>query len=125
MLRRALGVRQILSLMCVAVASDGYNTLAMLRRRRSESLIQILIRLDQAIAMANDEDVNNVDLGENIAAIVDHLALVEGAVAVVLIDVRRVHVRIDQRGTLAPDAKGAGVLYGGVPVDNELGMRSR
>ena len=42
---------------CVAVASDGYNTLAMLRRRRGESLIQLLTRLDQAIAKANDEDV--------------------------------------------------------------------
>lgn len=42
---------------CVAVANDGYNTLAMLRRRRGESLIQLLTRLDQAIAKANDEDV--------------------------------------------------------------------
>ena len=42
---------------CVAVASDGYNTLAMLRRRRGESLIQLLTRLDQAIAKANAEDV--------------------------------------------------------------------
>lgn len=42
---------------CVAVANDGYNTLVMLRRRRGESLIQLLARLDQAIAKANDEDV--------------------------------------------------------------------
>jgi hypothetical protein len=42
---------------CVAVANDGYNTLAMLRRRRGESLIQLLTRLDQAIAKANDEGV--------------------------------------------------------------------
>jgi hypothetical protein len=39
-----------------ALAAGSSNTLAMLRRR-GESLIQRLTRLDQAIAKANDEDV--------------------------------------------------------------------
>lgn len=39
---------------CVAVASDGHNTLAMLRRRNGETLQQLLIRLDQAVAKAED-----------------------------------------------------------------------
>jgi hypothetical protein len=42
---------------CVAVAHDGHNSLAMLTRRKGESLIQLLVRLDQAIAKANKEDV--------------------------------------------------------------------
>jgi hypothetical protein len=42
---------------CIAVAHDGHNSLAMLRRRKGESLIQLLIRLDQAIAKANKEGV--------------------------------------------------------------------
>ena len=42
---------------CVAVADGGHNSLAMLTRRKGESLIQLLVRLDQAIAKANKEDV--------------------------------------------------------------------
>jgi hypothetical protein len=42
---------------CIAVAHDGHNSLAMLRRRTGESLTQLLIRLDQAIAKANKEGV--------------------------------------------------------------------
>jgi hypothetical protein len=42
---------------CVAVAHNGHNSLAMLTRRKGESLIQLLVRLDQAIAKANNEDV--------------------------------------------------------------------
>jgi hypothetical protein len=42
---------------CIATAHDGHNSLAMLRRRNGESLIQLLTRLDQAIAMANKEGV--------------------------------------------------------------------
>lgn len=42
---------------CVAIANDGHNTLAMLRRRDGETLAQILARLDRAIAKALDEDV--------------------------------------------------------------------
>ena len=41
----------------IAVAHDGHNSLAMLKRRKGESLIQLLTRLDQAIAKANNEGV--------------------------------------------------------------------
>ena len=42
---------------CVAVAHEGRNTLAMLKRRKGESLAQLLTRLDLAIARAQTEDV--------------------------------------------------------------------
>lgn len=42
---------------CIAIAHDGHNSLAMLKRRNGESLIQLLTRLDHAIAKANDEGV--------------------------------------------------------------------
>lgn len=42
---------------CIAVAHDGHNTLAMLKRQKGESLAQLLIRLDQAIVKANDEGI--------------------------------------------------------------------
>ena len=41
----------------VPVASDDSNTLAMLVRRKGETLSELLIRLDQAIAKANTEDI--------------------------------------------------------------------
>ena len=40
---------------CVAIANDGHNALAMLKRRNGETLQQLLIRLDQAIAKAENE----------------------------------------------------------------------
>ena len=42
---------------CVAVATDGDNSLAMLVRRRGETLAQLLARLDQAIDKALTEDI--------------------------------------------------------------------
>ena len=42
---------------CVAVASDGDTTLAMLARRKGETLAQLLTRLDLAIAKAYDEEI--------------------------------------------------------------------
>ncbi len=42
---------------CVAVANDGDSTLAMLVRREGETLVQLLTRLDLAIAKAYDEDI--------------------------------------------------------------------
>ena len=42
---------------CVATAVDGHNCLAMLVRRRGETLAQLLTRLDQAIAKALTEDI--------------------------------------------------------------------
>ena len=41
---------------CVAIANDSHNSLAMLVRREGETLAQLLIRLDAAIAKAYDED---------------------------------------------------------------------
>jgi hypothetical protein len=41
----------------VAVANQGRHTLAMLRRRKGETLTQLLIRLDLAIGKAFTEDV--------------------------------------------------------------------
>ena len=42
---------------CVAMASDGHNTLAMLVRQKGETLAQLLTRLDLAIATAFTEDI--------------------------------------------------------------------
>ena len=43
-------------LRCVAIANDGHSSLAMLVRRDGETLAQLLIRLDAAIAKAYDEN---------------------------------------------------------------------
>ena len=42
---------------CVAVATDGHNSLAMLKRRPKETLAQLLTRLDQAIERAWTEEI--------------------------------------------------------------------
>ena len=42
---------------CVATACDGDSTLAMLVRRKGETLTHLLIRLDLAIAKAYNEDI--------------------------------------------------------------------
>jgi len=42
---------------CVATATDRHNCLAMLVRRRGETLTQLLTRLDLAIAKALTEDI--------------------------------------------------------------------
>ena len=42
---------------CVATACDGDSTLAMLVRRRGETLTQLLTRLDLAIAKAYNEEI--------------------------------------------------------------------
>jgi hypothetical protein len=42
---------------CIAEADDGHNTLAMLKRHKGESLVQLLIRLDQAIVKAKGEGI--------------------------------------------------------------------
>ena len=41
----------------VAIASDGHNSLAMLRRRDDETLEALLTRLDQAIDKAINEEI--------------------------------------------------------------------
>ena len=47
---------------CVAVATDGHNSLAMLKRRPAETLAQLLTRLDQAIERAWTEDINTDEI---------------------------------------------------------------
>ena len=42
---------------CIAVAHEGRNTLAMLKRRKGETLTQLLYRLDLAIARAQTDDI--------------------------------------------------------------------
>jgi hypothetical protein len=42
---------------CVAIATDGHNSLAMLKCREGETLAQLLTRLDLAIGKAFTEDV--------------------------------------------------------------------
>ena len=42
---------------CVATACDADSTLAMLVRRKSETLVQLLTRLDLAIAKAYEEGI--------------------------------------------------------------------
>jgi len=42
---------------CVAVAADGHNSLAMLVRRKGETVTQLLKRLDYAIGLALTEDI--------------------------------------------------------------------
>jgi hypothetical protein len=42
---------------CVAIATDGHNSLAMLRRREGETLAQLLTRLDLAVGKAFTEEV--------------------------------------------------------------------
>jgi hypothetical protein len=42
---------------CVAVAGEGRHSLAMLRRRKGETLAQLLTRLDIAIGKATADDI--------------------------------------------------------------------
>lgn len=42
---------------CVAVATDGHQALAMLRRRSGESLMDLLQRLDTAIKTAVEQEI--------------------------------------------------------------------
>ena len=42
---------------CVAIANDGHNALAMLKRRTGESLASLMLRLDAAIELANNQAI--------------------------------------------------------------------
>jgi hypothetical protein len=41
---------------CVAIANDGHNALAMLKRRPGENLADLLLRLDSAIELAIEHE---------------------------------------------------------------------
>ena len=47
---------------CVAIATDGDHTLAMLLRRPDETMAQLLARLDQAINKAVMEDITTDEI---------------------------------------------------------------
>jgi hypothetical protein len=49
-------VGQLYPIACAAIANDEHNSLAMLQRRPGESLHDLLVRLDAAIAKAWDEE---------------------------------------------------------------------
>ena len=51
---------------CVAVAHEGKNALAMLVRRKGETLAQLLTRLDLAIARAQTDDVFTDELNSRL-----------------------------------------------------------
>ena len=52
---------------CVAVATDGHNSLAMLKRRPGETLAQLLTRLDQAIERAWTEEIYTDEINPPVA----------------------------------------------------------
>ena len=54
---------------CVAVATDGHNTLAMLKRRPDETLTQLLTRLDQAIERAWTEEIYTDEINPPVSPI--------------------------------------------------------
>ena len=54
---------------CVAVATDGHNSLAMLKRRPGETLAQLLTRLDQAIDRAWTEDIYTDEINPPVSSI--------------------------------------------------------
>ena len=54
---------------CVAVATDGHNSLAMLKRRPAETLAQLLTRLDQAIERAWTEDIYTDEINPPVSPI--------------------------------------------------------
>ena len=51
-----ISIGQIPPIPCAAIANDDHNCLAMLQRRQGESLRDLLVRLDAAIATAWNEE---------------------------------------------------------------------
>lgn len=51
-----ISIGQISPIPCAAIANDDHNCLAMLQRRKGESLRELLVRLDAAIAIAWNEE---------------------------------------------------------------------
>ncbi len=54
---------------CVAVATDSHNSLAMLKRRPSETLAQLLTRLDQAIERAWTEEIYTDEINPPVSSV--------------------------------------------------------
>ena len=51
-----ISIGQMSPIPCAAIANDEHNCLAMLKRRQGESLPDLLVRLDSAIAIAWNEE---------------------------------------------------------------------
>ena len=51
-----ISLGQMSPIPCAAIANDEHNCLAMLQRRQGESLRELLVRLDAAIAIAWNEE---------------------------------------------------------------------
>ncbi len=51
-----ISLGQMSPIPCAAIANDEHNCLAMLQRRQGESLRDLLVRLDAAIAIAWNEE---------------------------------------------------------------------
>lgn len=51
-----ISLGQMSPIRCAAIANDEHNCLAMLQRRKGESLRDLLVRLDAAIAIAWNEE---------------------------------------------------------------------
>jgi hypothetical protein len=52
---------------CIAIANDAHQSLAMLVRRKGESLPQLLERLDQAVGKAIHEDIYTDEINNSSA----------------------------------------------------------
>ena len=65
----SLDIRNPYSIGCIAVAADEDQQLAMLKRRPDESILDLLIRLDQAIeqALEYEEFIDEVNTSDNLA----------------------------------------------------------
>ena len=50
-------IGQLYPIACAAIANDDHNCVAMLQRRPDESLRELLVRLDAAIATAWNEEI--------------------------------------------------------------------
>ena len=52
----------------VAVATDGHNSLTMLRQRPDESLLEIMLRLDEAVKKAVESDLYTDEINTSAAS---------------------------------------------------------
>ena len=53
----SISVGRVRPISCAAVANDEYITYAMLVRRENETLVELMTRLDSAVAAAIDADI--------------------------------------------------------------------
>jgi hypothetical protein len=58
----SISLGEIPPIPCAAIATEGHNGLAMLRRRPGERLDDLLVRLDEAIGVAGNEGCFAVEI---------------------------------------------------------------